>query len=122
MDNGLAIIEFEGGQRASLFASRTMPHGHETTTEVIGTEGTLQVGFGAHLSRVEYRDAGGVGHRALPDFFARFETAFRLEMTAFVAACRGEQVLPLSLRDATEATRIGQALRESLASGLPVNL
>ena len=68
MDNGLAIIEFEGGQRASLFASRTMPHGHETTTEVIGTEGTLQVGFGAHLSRVEYRDAGGVGHRALPDF------------------------------------------------------
>ena len=68
VDNGLAIIEFEGGQRASLFASRTMPHGHETTTEVIGTEGTLQVGFGAHLSRVEYRDAGGVGHRALPDF------------------------------------------------------
>ena len=122
VDNGLAIIEFEGGQRASLFASRTMPHGHETTTEVIGTEGTLQVGFGAHLSRVEYRDAGGVGHRALPDFFARFETAFRLEMTAFVAACRGEQALPLSLRDATEATRIGQALRESLASGLPVNL
>jgi myo-inositol 2-dehydrogenase / D-chiro-inositol 1-dehydrogenase len=43
-------------------------------------------------------------------------------MTAFVAACRGEQALPLSLRDATEATRICQALRESLASGLPVNL
>ena len=57
-----------------------------------------------------------------PIFFARFETAFRLEMTAFVAVCRGEQALPLSLRDAIEATRIGQALRESLASGLPVNL
>ena len=57
-----------------------------------------------------------------PIFFARFETAFRLEMTAFVAACRGEQALPLSLRDAIEATRIGQAPRESLASGLPVNL
>nr|MCH9846199.1 hypothetical protein [Betaproteobacteria bacterium] len=55
-------------------------------------------------------------------YLTRSQTAFRLEMTAFVAACRGEQALPLSLRDATEATRIGQALRESLASGLPVNL
>jgi myo-inositol 2-dehydrogenase / D-chiro-inositol 1-dehydrogenase len=122
VDNGLAIVEFEGGQRAVLYASRTMPHGHETTTEVIGTKGTLQVGVGAHLSRVQYRDASGVGHRALPDFFARFDTAFHLEMNAFVAACRGEQTVPLTLSDATEATRIGQALRASLASGLPVNL
>ncbi|MDA8533846.1 hypothetical protein N9K41_02350 [Burkholderiaceae bacterium] len=45
-----------------------------------------------------------------------------MPVTAVVAACRGEQALPLSLRDAIEATRIGQALRESLASGLPVNL
>ena len=44
VDNGLAIVEFDGGQRAVFYASRTMPHGHETATEVIGTTGTLQVG------------------------------------------------------------------------------
>lgn len=120
VDNGLAIVEFEGGQRAVFYASRTMPHGHETTTEVIGTAGTLQVGMGAHLSRVQYRDANGVGHRALPDFFARFGDAFRLEMEAFVAACRGEHPSPLTLNDATEATRIGQAITQSLRTGLPV--
>ncbi|MGQ0709572.1 MAG: Gfo/Idh/MocA family oxidoreductase [Rhodoferax sp.] len=122
VDNGLAIVEFEGGQRAVFYASRTMPHGHETTTEVIGTAGTLQVGMGAHLSRVQYRDADGVGHRALPDFFARFGDAFRLEMEAFVAACRGERSAPLTLGDATEATRIGQAITQSLRSGMPVGL
>lgn len=122
VDNGLAIVEFDGGQRAVFYASRTMPHGHETTTEVIGTSGTLQVGMGAHASRVQYRDAGGVGHRALPDFFARFGDAFRREMEAFVAACRGEQPSPLTLNDATEATRIGQAITQSLRSGLPVTL
>lgn len=122
VDNGLAIVEFEDGQLAVLYASRTMPHGHETTTEVIGTRGTLQVGMGAHLSRVQYRDAYGVSHRALPDFFARFSDAFRLEMEAFVAACRGEQPPPLALSDATEATRIGQAITQSLRSGLPVTL
>ncbi|MGS5089396.1 Gfo/Idh/MocA family protein [Hydrogenophaga sp. A37] len=122
VDNGLAIVEFDGGQRAVFYASRTMPHGHETTTEVIGTTGTLQVGVGAHLSRVQYRDACGVGHRALPDFFARFGDAFRLEMEAFVSACRGEQPSPLTLNDATEATRIGQAITQSLRSGMPVLL
>ncbi|PRD67737.1 oxidoreductase [Malikia spinosa] len=120
VDNGLAIVEFEGGQRAMFYASRTLPHGHETTTEVIGTTGTVQIGFGAHADRTEFRNAAGVQHTALPDFFARFEDAFRLEMEAFVAACRGEIAPPLTLSDATEATRIGQAITESLRSGLPV--
>ncbi|QBM27840.1 Gfo/Idh/MocA family oxidoreductase [Hydrogenophaga pseudoflava] len=77
--------------------------------------------MGAHLSRVQYRDANGVGHRALPDFFARFGDAFRLEMEAFVAACRGERPAPLTLNDATEATRIGQAITQSLRTSLPVS-
>lgn len=120
VDNGLAIVEFEGGQRAVFYASRTLPHGHETTTEVIGTSGTVQIGYGAHADRTEFRSATGIQHTALPDFFARFSDAFRLEMEAFVAACRGEIAPPLTLSDATEATRIGQAITESLRSGLPV--
>ena len=122
VDNGLAIVEFEGGQRACFFASRTMPHGHETTTEVIGTAGTVQVGHGAHADRTVFRTAAGVQHAALPDFFARFADAFRIEMESFVAACRGEIAPPLTLSDATEATRIGQAITESLRSGMPVSL
>ena len=122
VDNGLAIVEFEGGQRAVFYASRTMPHGHETTTEVIGTAGTVQIGHGAHADRTEFRTAAGVRHAALPDFFARFSDAFRIEMEAFVAACRGEIAPPLTLSDATEATRIGQAITASLRSGQPVEI
>lgn len=119
VDNGLAIVEFEGGARAVFYASRTMPHGHETTTEVIGTAGTLQVGFGAHADRLELRSAAGVSHAVLPDFHQRFEAAFQHEMAEFVAACRGERQLTLTLADATEATRIGLAITRSLHSGLP---
>jgi myo-inositol 2-dehydrogenase/D-chiro-inositol 1-dehydrogenase len=118
VDNGLAIVEFEGGARAVFYASRTMAHGHETTTEVIGTAGSLQVGVGAHRDRVQTRDANGVHHRALGDFFERFGEAFQREMDAFVAACRGARPA-LTLNDATEATRIGQAITRSLKSGLP---
>ena len=38
-------------------------------------------------------------------------------MEAFVAACRGNRPSPLTLNDATEAPRIGQALTQSLRSG-----
>lgn len=116
VDNGLAIVEFDGGARAVFFASRTMAHGHETTTEVMGTAGMLSVGVGAARDRVVTRDVRGVSHRPVADFFERFGEAFQREMDAFVAACTGGPV-PLTLSDATEATRIGLAVTRSLKSG-----
>jgi myo-inositol 2-dehydrogenase/D-chiro-inositol 1-dehydrogenase len=117
VDNGFATVEFEGGARAVFYASRTFAHGHETSTEVIGTQGKLLVGHGAARDRVVKSDAHGVRHEALADFFERFEGAFAAEMQAFVDACRGERALPLTLADATEATRIGLAITRSLRSG-----
>ncbi len=117
VDNGMAIVEFEGGQRAVLYASRTMAHGHETTTEVIGTEGKLLIGEHAASDRVIRSDALGVRHAVVKDFHGRFEAAFAAEMNAFVAACRGEQPLTLTLSDALEATRIGLAITRSLQTG-----
>ncbi|AMP37922.1 Gfo/Idh/MocA family oxidoreductase [Ralstonia solanacearum] len=119
VDNGLAVVEFEGGARAVFYASRTFAHGHEPQTEVIGTRGKLIVGQGAWRDRVEFSDADGTHRHTVGDFFERFEQAFQLEMAAFAAACRGERPVPLTLADATEATRIGQAITASLRSGQP---
>ena len=117
VDNGLAIVEFEGGARAQFYASRTLAHGHETSTEVIGTAGSLGIGTGARRDSVQTRDASGVHHRAIADYIERFREAFQREMAAFVTACRGEATSPLCLTDATEATRIGVAITKSLKSG-----
>jgi myo-inositol 2-dehydrogenase/D-chiro-inositol 1-dehydrogenase len=117
VDNGLAIVEFEGGARAALYATRTLAHGFETTSEIIGTAGSVTVGVGAHRDRLQTKDAGGVHHATLVDFIERFDDAFQREMADFVAACRGEAPVPLSLSDATEATRIGVAITKSLKSG-----
>jgi myo-inositol 2-dehydrogenase/D-chiro-inositol 1-dehydrogenase len=117
VDNGMAIVEFDGGQRAVLYASRTFAHGHDTHTEVIGTAGQLLVGHGGERDRVVTSDAQGVHRQSVADFFERFGVAFERELQAFVACCRGEQALPLALSDATEATRIGLAITRSLRSG-----
>lgn len=117
VDNGLAIVEFEGGLRAVFYASRTFAHGHETQTEVIGTAGKLLVGHGAARDRVVISDALGVRQHACADFFERFSDAFAREMNAFVQACQGGPQTGLTLSDSTEATRIGLAITRSLHSG-----
>ena len=119
VDNGLAIVEFDGGARAVFYASRTFAHGHETQTEIIGTAGKLLVGAGAARDRLQIADVHGVRQLTVADFFERFGDAFLHEMQAFVDACGGHRPLALTLNDATEATRIGQAITRSLQSGQP---
>lgn len=119
VDNGIAVIEFEGGAKAVLYASRTMAHGHETSTEIIGTAGKLMVGEHAAADRIIRSDSHGVRHTVVKDFYERFEAAFAAEMAAFVDACRGTKSLSLTLNDALEATRIAIAVSRSLKSGMP---
>ena len=132
VDNGVAICEFQGGKLAMFYASRTMAHGNDTSSEVVGTAGALAIGHLPRANRVEIYDAHGVRSVCTPTFFDRFEEAFLIEAQAFVAAVRtrhgGEggavehAQQGATLEDALEATRIGFALRESLRTGQAVTL
>ena len=122
VDNGVATCEFEGGKLACFYASRTMAHGHETSTEVFGTKGRLAVGSNPRLNRVDISDAYGVRNECTPTFYERFEEAFLRETFEFVQAVVEDRPPALTLRDAAEATRIGIALRESLSTRRIVEL
>ena len=122
VDNAVATIEFEGGQLATLYASRTMAHGHETATEIVGTAGRLTVGRNPSLDRVEIADAHGVRNECTPTFYERFAEAFLCEAQAFVDIVADDRAPPVTLRDATEATRIGIAVTESLRTKRIVEL
>lgn len=114
VDNGVAICEFADGRTACFYASRTMAHGHETLTEIIGTDGRLTVGREGRVNQVQISDAHGIRTLTTPTFYERFADAFLREDTYFVDCVRNDVVPSLSLHDATEATRIGIALRTSL--------
>ncbi len=114
VDNGVAMCEFADGRMACFYASRTMAHGHETATEVIGTDGRLTVGRDGRLNQVEISDAHGIRTETTPTFYERFADAFLREEIHFVDCVRHDRAPALTLHDATEATRIGIALRTSL--------
>jgi myo-inositol 2-dehydrogenase/D-chiro-inositol 1-dehydrogenase len=122
VDNGVAMCEFADGRMACFYASRTMAHGHETATEIIGTDGRLTVGRDGRLNQVEIADAHGIRTITTPTFYERFADAFLREEIHFVDAVRFDRPLALSLHDATEATRIGIALRTSLVEHRVVEL
>jgi myo-inositol 2-dehydrogenase/D-chiro-inositol 1-dehydrogenase len=122
VDNGIAAIEFEGGRMAVIQASRTMAHGHETSTEVTGTQGRLTVGRDARADDVVVADAHGIRTHCTPTFYERFADAF-LREAAYFTECVAERRSPaLTLHDATEATRIAVALRTSLDERRAVDL
>jgi myo-inositol 2-dehydrogenase/D-chiro-inositol 1-dehydrogenase len=129
VDNGVGVVEFEGGRLAVFYASRTMAHGNDTQSEVIGTNGALAIGHDPRKNRVQIYDALGVRSESTPTFFDRFEDAFLHEATAFVQAVSARLAGEASaapagatLADALEATRIGNALRQACATGMPVTL
>jgi myo-inositol 2-dehydrogenase/D-chiro-inositol 1-dehydrogenase len=122
VDNGVAICEFADGRMACFYASRTMAHGHETTTEIIGTDGRLTVGREGRLNQVQISDAHGIRTLTTPTFYERFADAFLREAMHFVDCVRYDRAPALTLHDATEATRIGIALRTSLTEHKVVEL
>jgi myo-inositol 2-dehydrogenase/D-chiro-inositol 1-dehydrogenase len=63
-----------------------------------------------------------VRHECTPTYYERFEDAFLREDVEFVQAVIEDRPPPLTLRDATEATRISLALRQSLLERRVVSL
>lgn len=122
VDNGVAVVEFADGALACFYASRTLAHGHDTNTEILGTAGRLTVGQNPRANRVEIADAHGVRNECLADFYERFQDAFLAEAQTFVTCVREGAPPPVTLRDATEATRIGRALAEAHRSRTLVEL
>jgi myo-inositol 2-dehydrogenase/D-chiro-inositol 1-dehydrogenase len=122
VDNGVATCEFSDGKMACFYASRTMAHGHETLTEIFGTAGRLTVGQNPRRNRVDIADVHGMRNECTPTFYERFEDAFLHETNHFVEAVLDNRAPALTLHDATEATRIALALRESLQTRRIVEL
>lgn len=121
-DNVLTTCVLENGTHATIVASRTAMHGHDTYTEVVGTEGSLRIGRPAGKNRVEIYDRYGVRKECVETFYERFEEAFRLQAAAFVECVRTGSPAPISLRDATEATRAAEAFTESFETGKLVEI
>jgi myo-inositol 2-dehydrogenase/D-chiro-inositol 1-dehydrogenase len=121
LDNSLVTVRFGGGGLASTHVSRTCVYGHDIRCEVVGTDGSVLVGNAASRDGVLLLQ--GADAQVFPaDYRQRFADAYRAELAAFVAACRGEGPPGPGLDDDARAVSIGVAARASAVAGKPLEV
>lgn len=112
-DNVISTCVFENGSTASILASRTAASGHDTYTEVVGTGGLLRIGRPNSIANVEIYDQHGARRECGKTFYNRFEVAFQLQIEDIINCVDQARKPEITLKDATQATRVAVAMTHS---------
>ncbi|TDZ13867.1 scyllo-inositol 2-dehydrogenase [Colletotrichum orbiculare MAFF 240422] len=116
-DNAVGTVEFYDGRIAYLYASRMMAAGQEDVTEIIGTKGKLSVNLLPAENHVRIYEPGGIRQELPQNYWGRFQAAFTTEAIEFTESVLEDKPVPVKLRSAVAAVKIGAALQESMITG-----
>jgi myo-inositol 2-dehydrogenase/D-chiro-inositol 1-dehydrogenase len=120
-DTALAMLRFANGAMGVIETARHSEWGYDIRTEVSGADGKVVIEDVQKTPATFSRRFGFEGDH-FENFPDRFETAFRLELEAFIEAVReGRQPTP-GPEDALETLRLALACTLSRAEGRPVRL
>jgi myo-inositol 2-dehydrogenase / D-chiro-inositol 1-dehydrogenase len=124
VDTSAALVTMDDGVLAVLTGGRRDPLGYDVRAELFGSRDSVAVGL---ESRTPIRSLEPGAEDLLhgerhAHFTARFEHAYRAELSHFLDLARGHAENPCTARDALEALRISLAADKSLAEHRPVGL
>ncbi|TBL69836.1 inositol 2-dehydrogenase [Paenibacillus thalictri] len=107
-DQSLTYLRFASGAAGDVEASRNALYGYDIRGEVVGTEGTIQIGSLQHHD-IRVLTLKGSTHDIVPSFPERFKDAYQLEMVHFIECClRGEKP-SVTVEDGKAAQQIANA-------------
>lgn len=123
VDTAAAVLTLDDDTLASVTATRYNGAGHDVRMEVLGSEGTIGVGYDHSLAVTSAEPSAdyprGPRHWS---FMERFLPAYRAELTAFAAVARGVLPSPCTVEDALQAFRVAEACELSRREGGIVRL
>ncbi len=120
VDTAAVLMKTASGKIAQISNSRRASYGYDQRIEVHGSAGMLRAG-NIHETTVEIATAKGFHADPVQKFFLeRYAAAYRLELDAFVTACKGGKApMPTGL-DGLKAQILADAATESARTGKPV--
>jgi myo-inositol 2-dehydrogenase / D-chiro-inositol 1-dehydrogenase len=124
VDTSAALIVMDDGVLAVLTGGRRDPLGYDVRAELFGSGDSVAVGLDGRtpLRSIEPGAEGLLQGERHAHFAARFEHAYRAELSHFLDLARGRADNPCTARDALEALRIALAADRSRAEHRPVEL
>jgi scyllo-inositol 2-dehydrogenase (NAD+) len=112
VDNAMIVLRFAGGGLGNVEVSRTAIYGYDIQCEVVGSQGTLQIGY-LRETPLLLLNKQGVSHDVVPHFPQRFGAAYTAQIEHFVD-CQNKGVSSVvSAADARAALQIGLAATRS---------
>ncbi len=118
IDTGAGVLTLDDGTLVVVSATRYNGGGHDVRMEVLGSAGTIGVGYDDSLA---VRSAEpGVDYPRGPQkwsFMERFQPAYVAELTAFCDVVAGRIASPCTVSDALQAFRVAEACERSRETG-----
>ncbi|MCJ7694031.1 MAG: inositol 2-dehydrogenase [Anaerolineaceae bacterium] len=119
IDNTVINLRFANDAIGNIDMSRNAVYGYDIRTEVLGTEGSLWIGYLQQTATLVLNKQG-VTHDTVPYFMERFGTAYAEEIRVFVNHILNNTQPTVTGEDARAATAIGIAATLSLDEQRPV--
>jgi len=120
-DNAISNLRFANGCIGAVTLSRNGVYGYGIHTEIVGTEGTLQIGYDRETPILVMKK-GSVAHDTVPGFYERFEQAYVAQLQDFVRNLAEGRPPTISCEDGIAAQKIAVAATQSAQTGAVVSV
>ena len=121
IDNAVVSIVFADGRLGEVDLSRNGVYGYDISTELLGTAGTLRIGY-LRETPLYVMTANSVAHDTVPYFMERFAGAYTAQLQDFADAVIAGRPPAITIDDGIGALRLAVAATRSCRSGLPVDV
>jgi inositol 2-dehydrogenase len=121
IDNAITSLSFVSGTLGVVDLSRNGVYGYDIRTEILGTEGTIKIGY-LRETPILVMTKQGITHDAVPYFPERFEQAYISQLQDFVANVLAGKAPSISCADGIAALQISAAATLSFKESRPVKI
>jgi inositol 2-dehydrogenase len=121
IDNAVTSLYFTSGALGVVDQSRNGVYGYDIRTEILGTEGTLKIGY-LRETPILVMTKEGISHDTVPYFHERFEQAYITQLQDFVNNVREGKSPSVTCADGVAALRVSTAATLSYKENRPIEL
>ena len=122
IDNAIASLTFTSGKLGVVDLTRSGIYGYDIATEILGSEGTVRIGYLRETPIVVMTKANGVSHDTVPYFMERFRDAYTNQLQNFAQNVLNGTPAPITIDDGLEALRVGVAATRAQSTGVSVTV
>ena len=116
IDSAIISLKFHKGQIGVVDLTRNGVYGYDIATEIVGTHGTLRVGY-LRETPVLVMKQNHIAHDVVPYFMERFAQAYPTQLQNFVVNVLNDREPPITIADGIAALRVALAATQALQRG-----